>query len=221
MHVEIKRTADGSATLFVPDLNEHYHSIHGAVQESNHVFLQNGLEEIPLNSLRILEMGFGTGLNALLTLMRSGPQKRIHYHSIEKYPLSADVVDALLYPAFLELDARYTELFTILHTCPWDKETRLTKYFSLKKIESDILEYKTQERFDLVYFDAFAPEVQPELWTGEIFHKVYAWTNKGGCLVTYCARGEVRRRMQEAGFIVERLPGPPGKREMIRARKKP
>lgn len=212
---EIIATEDGSATLFIPELNEHYHSIHGARKESMHVYIESGLKQL-LNSpgvkpvqIRILEMGFGTGLNALLTL-EATPDLLVSYTAIEKYPLSADETAALNYPE---------EAFPRMHKGPWEEFFPVTQKFRLKKLKLDLSDYETEERFNLMYFDAFAPDLQPDLWTAEIFSKLYTLMLPGGILTTYSAKGQVRRNMQAAGFAVERIPGPPGKREMLRARK--
>ncbi|MFB6342051.1 tRNA (5-methylaminomethyl-2-thiouridine)(34)-methyltransferase MnmD [Saccharicrinis sp. FJH62] len=219
--LKIKKTEDGSATLFVPELNEHYHSYKGAVRESLHVFIQAGLEELSRarKNIRILEIGFGTGLNALLTLdyTFSDPELKVHYTTLEKYPLDLNLIIQLNYTAHSNNTIR--ELFSDIHQAPWNLVSEITDRFSILKLEADLTQEIDLENCDLVYFDAFAPEKQPEMWDEAIFETIYGAMNKGGILVTYCAKGEVRRRMQRAGFNVERLPGPPGKREMLRARK--
>lgn len=236
----IERTDDGSATLFVPELNEHYHSTKGARTESQHIFIDMGLKASSAASPRILEIGFGTGLNAWLTLKeaeRSG--RNIHYTGLELYPLDWQTVEQLSY---ISGDEQLTihrkqsvtdepstsngeqqpaiELFKQLHTSPWGKDVQLTSHFTLRKIETDVNQWITEKRFDTIYFDAFAPEKQPEMWSQELFNRLYVLLDKGGILTTYCAKGIVRRMLQSAGFTVERLPGPPGgKREILRARK--
>ncbi|MBN1951068.1 MAG: tRNA (5-methylaminomethyl-2-thiouridine)(34)-methyltransferase MnmD [Bacteroidales bacterium] len=217
MRTEIKKTRDGSSTLFVPELNEHYHSVNGAVQESRHVFLRMGLQAVEKDRLRILETGFGTGLNALLTYLAADNRIKIHYCTLEKYPLGWEKVSAMRYEEFLKLTSAEKEIFRKMHHCKWGQGVAVTEHFSLEKIETNFLDYRSEVPFDLVYFDAFAPDVQPELWTGEVFLQMHEMLLPGGILVTYCAKGEVRRRMVRAGFRVERLPGPPGKREMLRA----
>jgi len=220
MELEIKSTADGSKTLFAPDLNEHYHSTFGAVQESMHVFISAGLNEINKPQIRVFEMGFGTGLNALLTCINSSQFSSIEYHSIELFPLDIEIALKMGYCSFLKLSNEKKEIYNKILTCPWDSHTEVTPYFKLKKIKGSISEYSLTGQYDLVYYDAFAPSVQPELWTGDIFRKIYESMNEGGIMVTYCAKGDVRRAMQHCGFIVERLPGPPGKIHMLRAIKK-
>lgn len=273
----IERTEDGSATLFVPELNEHYHSTKGARTESQHIFIDMGLKASTAVSPRILEIGFGTGLNAWLTLEeaeRSG--RNVYYTGLELYPLEWQMIEQLGYISDNEqlmIDGESKpaiELFRQLHTSPWKEEVRLSPHFTLRKVEADvnhwtiennkwiinkpennidpskavvdhpndITDYSkpvvdhqnhatehskpmiAQSQFDVIYFDAFAPEKQPEMWSQELFDRLYVLLGDDGILTTYCAKGIVRRMLQSAGFIVERLPGPPGgKREILRARK--
>jgi len=217
---KIVTTEDGSQSLFIPVLNEQYHSMHGAIQESTHVFLKNGLSlMVHQPFVRIFEVGFGTGLNALLTLNYvNNFSCKVLYHSIEKYPLTADEYSLLNYPKLIA-DGQFQNAFLSMHTGLWNEELVIAPNFTLKKISGDLNEFKTEQFFDLVYFDAFAPTIQPDLWTEEIFVKMYNLLCTQGILVTYSAKGQVRRNLQQAGFKVERLPGPPGKREMIRATK--
>lgn len=210
----IEHTEDGSATLFVPELNEHYHSVKGARTESQHIFINMGLKASTAPQPRILEIGFGTGLNALLTLEVAGQEKRrVHYTGIEFYPLSWEEVDALKYSD--------NPLFQRLHTAPWEEDMEVSSFFTLRKRKGDANIIAESERaLDLVYFDAFAPEKQPEMWSEQLFRTLYVNMNTGGILTTYCAKGVVRRLLQTVGFRVERLPGPPGgKREILRATK--
>jgi len=214
---EIRLTADGSSTLFVPSLNEHYHSTHGALQESVHVFIKNGLLQITTPALTILEIGFGTGLNALLTAIQSKKtNQKIEYTSVEKYPLSADEILVLNYSELLS-EENAGKLFSDIHKVPFEEKVAITPNFTLQKIEKDFLNIDSQKAFDLIYFDAFAPEKQPKLWTETMFSKMFAALKPGGFLVTYCAKGQVKRNMKSVGFKVEALPGPPGKREMTKA----
>lgn len=213
----IERTADGSATLFVPELDEHYHSVKGAETESRHIFIEQGLNASTASQPHLLEIGFGTGLNAWLTLKATQESlRKVHYTALELYPLSWELVKGLDYTDHL--------LFESLHTAPWEQEVSLTSHFTLKKRQADFTRattLHTEERYDLIYFDAFAPEKQPEMWTQELFDRLYVILNNGGILTTYCAKGAVRRMLQAAGFIVERLPGPPGgKREILRGTKR-
>lgn len=222
----IEKTDDGSATLFVPELNEHYHSTKGARTESQHIFIDMGLKASTATSPRVLEIGFGTGLNAWLTLKEAERSCReVHYTGLELYPLAWEMVEQLGYIPSSE-QQHDAELFKQLHTAPWEKEIRLTPHFTLLKQETDanLLKAETDidklSSFDVIYFDAFAPEKQPEMWSQELFNRLYVLLNNDGILTTYCAKGIIRRMLQAAGFIVERLPGPPGgKREILRARK--
>lgn len=222
----IEKTDDGSATLFVPELNEHYHSTKGARTESQHIFIDMGLKASTATSPRVLEIGFGTGLNAWLTLKEAESSCReVHYTGLELYPLAWEMVEQLGYIPSSE-QQHAAELFKQLHTAPWEKEIQLTPHFTLLKQETDanLLKAETDinklSSFDVIYFDAFAPEKQPEMWSQELFNRLYVLLNKDGILTTYCAKGIIRRMLQAAGFTVERLPGPPGgKREILRARK--
>jgi tRNA U34 5-methylaminomethyl-2-thiouridine-forming methyltransferase MnmC len=224
--VEVRRTADGSATLFVPALNEHYHSQHGARQESAHVFVRHGL--LPLlpataeagRPLRILEIGLGTGLNALLTLEAAqAAGAAIEYDGLETFPLPPAVV-AALQPEWDERGTPLRELFAALHAAPWDAPVELLPGFRLCKLPRALQAAALPTtHYDLLYFDAFAPEKQPELWMEAVFAQLYAAAAPGAVLVSYCAQGQFRRNLRAAGWLTEKLPGPPGKREMTRARK--
>lgn len=212
-------TEDGSHTIFVPELNEHYHSIHGAVRESTHIFLNNGFESCKADPLSILEIGFGTGLNALLTAIRSFSDDRIiHYTSIEKHPLTDEITDSLNHYKFAGKMGR--EIFQLIQKAPWNQSTKISRNFYLKKIEDDFTKIQLTGKYDLIYFDAFGPDKQPEMWTLGMFSGISEVTNKAGILVTYSAKGEVKRNLKACGFDVSLLPGPPGKRQMIRAIKK-
>jgi len=217
---EIIITQDGSHSIKVSEMNITYHSIHGAIQESKHVFIKAGLKSLILTEgtgLNIFEMGFGTGLNALLTIIETEElQREIYYETVEQYPLDNGEVKSLNYCKQLDR-TDLQSLFEQLHTSAWEKKINITKGFCLKKTKTNVLNFETSGTFELIYFDAFAPNVQPELWTTEIFEKMFSILKPGGLLVTYCSKGDVRRAMQAAGFVVEKLPGPKGKREMIRA----
>ncbi len=212
----VMQTADGSTTLYLPGLDETYHSRHGAVQESLHVFVEMGMGFFPSGNLSILEVGFGTGLNSLLTLCKSETRdSSVHYVSLETAPLSLEVVRQLSFPGYGS-----AELLMALHDAAWNEPVEMTRNFTLQKVNLGIQEFPIgEERFDLIYYDAFGPRAQPEMWTLDIFHRLYKTLRTGGILVTYCSKGQVRRDMQQAGFRVEKLPGPPGKREMVRALK--
>ena len=209
-------TKDGSKSLFFPELNETYHSKFGAKTESEHVFLQSGYRYLSQNDLSILEIGLGTGLNVFLTYLHHlNDKKRIYYEALEKYPLSMEITAALNYAETQE----EKEIFDKIHHLEWNLPKQIGEGFVLHKNEVDLLAYQTDKKFDLIYFDAFAPDKQPDMWTEQIFSKLYDMMNKQGVLVTYSAKGSVRRTMQSVGFEVERIQGPPGKREMLRARK--
>ena len=215
---ELQVTSDGSHTLYMPDMDEHYHSVNGAIQESEHVFIEAGLHRLSKKEIRVLEIGFGTGLNAFLTLLDSRQADRhITYYSMELYPLDIALVQNLNYGKVL--CAREEDLFMALHEAPWNQSASITPNFTLHKMKGDCNQAELPNEIDLVYFDAFAPDKQPEMWNQELFNKLYFRMNAGGILTTYCAKGAVRRTMKESGFSVERIPGPPGKREMLRATK--
>jgi tRNA U34 5-methylaminomethyl-2-thiouridine-forming methyltransferase MnmC len=222
MERQVITTADGSSTVSIPEMNVTYHSTHGAIQESTHVFIQAGFNQVisRYSSISILEMGFGTGLNALLTLIEAEVVKKpVHYTAIELYPLEQEQIKSLNY--FQQLDRKDLQhVFETLHTSPWEKDIPILENFTLFKSGTDLLKFETHrpgQLFHVIYFDAFAPTAQPELWTSAVFEKIFSLLSPGGLLVTYCSKGDVRRAMQSAGFKVEKLAGPPGKREMVRA----
>ena len=218
--MEIEKTADGSYTLFVPELDEHYHSVKGALTESEHIFINMGLKHSSAPSPRILEIGFGTGLNAFLTSLEAEKDNRsIFYTTIEKYPLDMETIKLLDYPELIAPEE--SKLFYSIHNAGWNSPQTISGNFTIEKIEGDFTEYRFRNGYDIIYFDAFAPEKQPEMWSQTLFNNLYEVLNDDGILTTYCAKGAVRRMLQEAGFIVERLPGPPGgKREILRGTKK-
>ena len=219
MEREIIQTLDGSTTIHLKDWDECYHSKHGAIQEAKHVFIQNGLSLFPNQSVSILEIGFGTGLNAFITLLESKKlYQSIHYVGVEAYPVNAAEVLAMNYVT--ELNAFSDEaLFKKMHESNWDEKVVLHPEFELTKRKQFFDEINAVEEFDLIYFDAFGYRVQPELWSTAILKKMFTALRPGGKLVTYAARGVVKRSMIEVGFTVEKLAGPPGKREMFRASK--
>lgn len=218
MSGKIILTEDGSHSLLQNELNETYHSIHGAIQESKHIFIDAGLKMCTKNPIHILEIGFGTGLNAFLTQLETELSgKKVHYTAIELYPLSTASASLLNYPDLLA--PKKKDVFYQLHTSPWQNHIQLTNLFELYKIKEDYSSMTLTGSFDLIYFDAFSPEKQPEMWTEERFRMIYHCCNPGAILTTYCAKGNVRRALQSAGFLVERIPGPPGKREILRAKK--
>ena len=210
-------TSDGSSTLFSPVFDQHYHSVHGAIQESMHVFIQAGLQALPqdLQEVRVFEMGFGTGLNALLTCMhREG--RSIHYVAIEAYPISPEQANELNYISQLPSEETTTR-FAPLHTAEWEQAVEIEAGFVLEKRQVELHAFSAEQGFDVIYFDAFAPTSQPDLWTDEVMEKMAGMLNPGGLFVTYSAKSSVRRGLQQAGLEVEKIPGPPGKREMLRA----
>jgi tRNA U34 5-methylaminomethyl-2-thiouridine-forming methyltransferase MnmC len=209
-------TADGSHTIYVPELNEHYHSIHGAIGESRHIFINYGYHFSKADPLNILEIGFGTGLNVLLTCLQSAQDNRkINYTSVEKHPLPDEIVQALNYKLFT--DESGEKLFNRIHSSQWNCAQNISENFNLTKFHGALMEIDLPCGYDLLYFDAFGPEKQPEMWTREVFDMISSRMVKKGTLVTYCAKGEVKRNLRYCGFEVTLLPGPPGKREIIRA----
>lgn len=231
MPFQIRKTADGSDTILIPALEEHYHSIYGAIQEARHVFINAGLKAISehINPVNILEVGLGTGLNCFLTFLenQSFPTpgdagvirdpRYICYTAIEAYPLDNDLVFKLNYLEKLN-ESKSAEIFTAFHHSPWNQKNKITERFDLTKLSIKLADFLPVPGvvFDLIYFDAFGPKAQPEMWTEEVFEKMYSALKPGGILVTYCAKGEVKRTLKSVGFRVETLPGPPGKREMTR-----
>ncbi len=222
MKREIILTDDGSTTISLPEWDECYHSTHGAVSESNHIFIEAGLKYVlsRQTQIRLLEVGFGTGLNAFLSAMHCmGSNHTLYYIGLEPYPLIETEIKALNYPeisGYKEHDA----CFRKIHATEWVKESLITPQFTLVKTRQPIQEATLPENyFDLVYFDAFAPRVQPELWQKNIFEKLHRAMQLGGILVTYSCKGDVKRALKESGFTLEKLPGPKGKREFIRAEK--
>lgn len=210
-------TADGSASLQIPEWQEQYHSLHGALQESRHVFIEKGLASFSNREIDLLEIGFGTGLNALLTYLKA-PQLelKVNYSGLEAFPVVQAEWEALNYgQLFPDTDA--ADIYSILQLAHWEKSVRIGEHFTLCKRNQDFCNFSDIDNYDLIYYDAFGARVQPELWTGFMFDKMFRSLKSGGCLVTYAAKGSVRRAMLAVGFRVERLQGPPGKREMLRA----
>lgn len=217
MNLQIKNTGDGSATLFLPELNEQYHSMNGAVTESNHVFLSNGFHFHPSKNPVVFEVGFGTGLNCLLTAMQAQSlQRPTFYIAVEKFPLEQKIVNQLNYGSLVQENG--ISVFNKIHDCEWNTPVEISPWFTLVKLKTDFTteEWTFPQKTDIIFFDAFGPDKQPEMWTEEIFSRLFENSFEGGVIVTYSAKGEVRRRMVNAGFKVERLPGPPGKKEMLR-----
>jgi tRNA U34 5-methylaminomethyl-2-thiouridine-forming methyltransferase MnmC len=214
---EIIHTLDGSTTIHIKEWNECYHSKHGAIQEAKHVFIQNGLALFENKSVAILEIGFGTGLNAFITFIESKKLNQIiNYVGVEAYPIAASELQAMNYVTELKA-VEQQNIFDKIHESVWNEKVILDTDFTLTKRKQFFESVEDVEQFDLIYFDAFGYRVQPELWTISIFEKMYNALKPNGKLVTYAARGVVKRNMMEVGFVVEKLPGPPGKREMFRA----
>ena len=223
----VQITADGSHTIAIPELEVTFHSVNGAMQESQHVFIKAALHYCFLQQgmlatdgpLNILEMGFGTGLNALLTLRQAKLfRKPVYYHTIEQFPLTAAEASGLNYAERL-FEPALEPYFPQLHSSPWNQDVAIDPCFTLHKVQNSLQELSLSSQFHIVYYDAFAPRTQPELWTEEIFRKLLNSLLPGGILVTYCSKTVVRRAMQAAGFIVQKIQGPPFKREMLRAHK--
>jgi len=212
-------TSDGSTTIHLPGWDESYHSTHGAIQEAYHVFIDMGYRTIEKNEFSVLEIGFGTGLNAFITLLETARDaKKVNYVGVEAYPVREDELLALNYVS--ELDTRnLSHKFEEMHLTPWNVAQAVTPNFLLTKRQMFFHNINDVATFDLIYFDAFGARVQPELWSEEIFKLMFTALKPGGKIVTYAAKGSVRRAMQAVGFVVERLPGPPGKREMLRGTK--
>ncbi len=214
-------TGDGSHSVRIPEMQVTYHSTHGAIQESIHVFIGAGLQHFFFRRVKkdiaIFEMGFGTGLNALLTLQAAALlPAAISYTAIDTYPLPADLFRQLNYSTLTGYEGLQT-WFMDLHTSEWNKEVTIGNRFRLTKLETSLENFRPQQKFDIIYFDALAPEIQPELWTAASFKKLFALLEDGGVLTTYCSKSIVRKALAEAGFRVEKIPGPPHKREMVRA----
>ena len=219
---ELVKTLDGSLTLYFEALDEHFHSTKGAVQESMHVFIKNGFDFIEeqrgKSNIEILEVGLGTGLNVLLTLLRhKDMRKMVSYTAIEKYPLSLDIIEQLNYNEYV--DPEIGNKLLEMHQQSWEQWHPIDEAFLLRKVNADFCSYLPDRTYDLIYFDAFAPDKQPEMWSETVFQRLYEHLNDQGVCVTYSAKGMIKRRLKSVGFIVETRPGPPGKREMIRALK--
>lgn len=216
---EIIITQDGSTSIFLPDWNESYHSKHGAIQEAYHVFINSGLALFQDKPVAILEIGFGTGLNAFITFLESQKSKQqIDYVGVEAYPVAANEVLKMNYVQELKAE-NYRNEFEKMHQDSWGQMHEITANFSLTKRKQLFEEINDESVFDLIYFDAFGFRVQPELWSFEMFQQMYKALKTGGVLVTYACRSSIKKAMLDSGFIVEKLPGAPGKREMLRATK--
>ncbi len=218
--MKIIPTKDGSFTIYNESLNAHYHSLHGAIQESKHIFIKNGLEQIKDDKISIFEMGFGSGLNAFLSFLTAQKNKAfISYYCIEKHPIPKTIYQKLNYSK----NKKESEMFLNLHEAPWNKEVSLSPFFKLKKNNESIAFFDTTAipKVNIIYYDAFAPSAQPYLWEVPILKKMYTLLKPKGMLLTFCAKGSVKRNLKAVGFIIKPLPGPPGKREITCAIKLP
>ncbi|MEY8848491.1 tRNA (5-methylaminomethyl-2-thiouridine)(34)-methyltransferase MnmD [Psychroserpens sp. XS_ASV72] len=224
MKRKIITTADGSKTIQIEEWNEQYHSVHGSINEAIHVYIKHGLLfyytefHNAQNPISVLEVGFGTGLNAILSLKESEALNiMVDYTGVEAYPVSHSELEQLNYIEALNLDAA---IFNVLHEVPWETKQQITNNFLLTKQQKTFDKISESERYDVIYYDAFGARVQPELWTEEMFEKMFKTLKPDGVLVTYSAKGSVKRALTSVGFEIERLKGPPGKRHMLRAIKR-
>ncbi len=218
LELELIKTEDGSHTLHLPVLGENYHSIHGAIQESRHVFIENGLLSVHQNqpNIKIFEVGFGTGLNTFLTVLQTeNIPTNIIYHTIEKYPLKKELHSLLNYTDFFS--NRSKQIFDKIHKSPWNETYQARKNFHFKKISGDIETFEFSSKYHLIYFDAFAPDKQPGVWTYDIFNRIFQAMYEEGLLVTYSVKGTICRCLTDIGFKIKKIPGPPGKRHMLQA----
>ena len=219
MKREIIITDDGSTTIRIPDWDENYHSTHGAIQEAKHVFIKNGLNLFQKqDSISILEIGFGTGLNAFITFLETLTKDKVNYVGIEAYPISEEEIAQMNYVSELQA-TQYQEIFDKMHTSDWESKQIITENFILTKRKQFFQDIDDKEQYDLIYFDAFGFPLQPELWSEAIFKKMYDALLPKGTLVTYACRSSIKNAMLSVGFSIEKLPGAPGKREMLRATK--
>jgi tRNA U34 5-methylaminomethyl-2-thiouridine-forming methyltransferase MnmC len=219
MKREIVITGDGSTTIRIPNWNENYHSSHGAIQEAKHVFVTHGLDVFQnQDEISILEIGFGTGLNAFITFLETLTKDKVNYVGVEAYPISAAEVAQMNYVSELKA-APYATNFEKMHASDWEHEIAITTQFNLTKRKQFFQDINDKNQYHLIYFDAFGYPLQPELWSEAIFVKMYEALLPGGVLVTYACRSVIKNAMLAAGFSIEKLPGAPGKREMLRATK--
>lgn len=216
MPIIITTSEDGSSSLYSDEYGEHYHSVHGAVAESRHIFINEGLHKVKKPEISVLELGFGSGLNALLSLdfALKRPDITIHYTGIEKHPIDPAIIEQLNYPEILNI---HRSFFQELHNAPNDTRTKISSNFFMRRLQQDIRDMQLDECYDLVYFDAFSPEKQADLWTEAVFSKIFEYCNSKARLLTYSAKGTVKQALRTAGFQVKRLPGPQGKRHILQA----
>ncbi len=220
MKREIIITNDGSTTIHIPDWNENYHSTHGAIQEAKHVFIKNGLDLLQnQKSISLLEIGFGTGLNAFITFLETLDIEKVNYVGVEAYPISSEEIAQMNYVTELQA-TQYQVVFDKMHSCDWESQQHITEKFILTKRKQFFQDINDKEQYDLIYFDAFGFPLQPELWSEVIFKKMFDALLPNGVLVTYACRTSIKNAMLSVGFSIEKLPGAPGKREMLRAIKR-
>jgi tRNA U34 5-methylaminomethyl-2-thiouridine-forming methyltransferase MnmC len=218
LNIKIINTSDGSNTVYNKDIDECYHSTFGAISESVHIFIDNGLEKLKLSEINVFEIGFGTGLNAFLSAIYAQSKSiKINYYTIEKHPLDSSTINSLNY--FHQLANQ--EIYNALHLAEWNKMEQISPFFLIYKLNQDLIhfDFKQIESPDIVFFDAFSPSKQPEMWQPEIFEKIYNSLNINGILLTYTAAGIVKKSLRKVGFHVKRLKGPPGKHHMLMAQK--
>jgi tRNA U34 5-methylaminomethyl-2-thiouridine-forming methyltransferase MnmC len=215
MKRELRETADGSMTIYLPEMDEHYHSYHGALQEAKHVFIENGIQRFPKkDTITVFELGLGTGLNALLTAIWAERNlQKVAYFGLEAFPVETEMNFAMKYDSLIT-DYKSNDLFSKIVLAPWEAKTEISAYFQLCKCQSKIQSLLIDQKFDIIYFDAFGPRAQEEMWDFEILQKTTSMLNPDGLFVTYCAKGQLKRDLKTLGLKVETLPGPPGKREM-------
>jgi tRNA U34 5-methylaminomethyl-2-thiouridine-forming methyltransferase MnmC len=219
MKREIIITDDGSTTIRIPEWDENYHSTHGAIQEAKHVFIKNGLDLFQnQDAISILEIGFGTGLNAFITFLETINKEKVNYVGVEAYPISQEEIAQMNYVSQLDSEM-YKVIFDKMHSCVWENQQTISENFLLTKRKQFFQDIEDKNQFDLIYFDAFGFPLQPELWSEAIFKKMFDALLPKGTLVTYACRSSIKNAMLSVGFSIEKLPGAPGKREMLRATK--
>jgi tRNA U34 5-methylaminomethyl-2-thiouridine-forming methyltransferase MnmC len=215
-NLSIVKTSDGCDTIFNSEIGEHYHSVNGAYEESMHVFIKNGFQYCKKKHINIFEVGFGTGLNSILTFLEAQKSNvSVNYFAIEKFPVGKNIIEKLNFSDYL--NSENLETFHKLHSIEWERSIKISSNFSIHKINSNFVDYEPLFNIDITYFDAFSYEKQPEMWTSENFKKIFQATNNEGILTTYASKGIIKQNLREVGFFVKRLPGINGKRHIVRA----